>query len=411
MPTIRPTYFTPTAISTSQPLDSPTVAPSSVLMLEPTPSPLSSSDCIFHWESPHPYTNHFTYRSGPISQYRINYYRLVFSGETETESGYDFFTVYDGDEQLWSNDGNSWPEITLRTSGSIFIEFTSDSSVTKWGIDVCVYAEGWPSQPSPIPSLQPSPIPSLQPSSDPSTFLPSIIQSSIPTFTAPSGPCDGFCVGNRLHCLHLVSPQILFNFYILYSITYHIYTHNSNIKDDGGIFPYGCAWWDMDDGNGGLKEHYCLKSGGCIYASSSEGLSNDSDRCCYLNCQEPSAPTPSVLPTPVPSARPSSSEYLEVLSGDIVCGDRVLINVEYATSYFVMFHPDHNLEAALGDKVNMYIPDTLLVHATFPNPQTGALAGLDDTEPFLLQASSFEISCSTRRENHHEPMNYRILVF
>ena len=58
----------------------------------------------------------------------------------ETESGFDFFSVYDGSDntanQLLNTSGSTLPSPVTATSGTMYIEFDSDGSVTDPGFDV-----------------------------------------------------------------------------------------------------------------------------------------------------------------------------------------------------------------------------------------------------------------------------------
>ena len=164
-------------------------------------------------------------------------------------------------------------------------------------------------------------------------------------------------------------------------------------------------------------ENYCLRDGGCLYAPASAGWSRSEEHCCYMNCQS-STQEPSVSSTPSPTARPSTARYAEISHESLVCtGERVLVQLEQATSYYLMLHPDHNLEAALGDKLTVYAPNTqgIVELASFPTPSldgsSSELPGLDGAEPLLLLTSSFEVGCITSRVTlEHEPLEYRLQV-
>jgi cubilin len=126
---------------------------------------------------------------------------LTFS-QFSTEAGYDHVHVYDGSSSgylLRVLDGNAIPGPIVATSGSMFIEFSSDFSVTSEGFSATWAADAPTTVPTPAPTRVGDTIPptTLNPTSVP-TFEVATCATSGTTYTRLTGTItDGYA--HRYH--------------------------------------------------------------------------------------------------------------------------------------------------------------------------------------------------------------------
>ena len=255
-------------------------------------------------ESPHPYEYSTDYLSSIIGisdEFECTY-TVSFDSRTETQSGYDFIYIYEGEDtqsSLYSNSGSSFPDsITVVSSIGIIFSLNSSSECCKsYGL-LCTVS---------FDCHYPTESPTVEPTAAP-TLYPSTVTSVYSTFNMTGYNVTSFevtvCPGSTMNatCTYDNDQPIL----SLYNetgvkvdndnIVYNNYSSQNKIllsysKEVGGV----CEGYSL--------HQVCPSGSTCSGYTSVEGAT-------YL--------APTAVPTPIPTAGPTAAPSYSDPSGSQV---------------------------------------------------------------------------------------------